>query len=262
MRPAYVEDPMDAPLAIHRKIKEHIMPRAKGIKVIDVRIGLGYTAVLLENGQAGVALTFHQGLTRGCTVFNAMHPLAGRAARELLPFLESPDKIEMAVALATANALANTMQGDMLEGDIMEHIHVGAEEKVGMVGHFAPMLPRLQEKSSSIMIFEQIERKQGNLLPEKEAYRLLPQCQVAMITSTSILNRTVEKILRAARSCREVILLGASTPLIPEVFEGTPVTFLSGIIVTRPLELLRIVSEGGGMPLFRENVRKVNLSLR
>lgn len=262
MRPKYAKGPMDIPLAIHKKIKEHTMPRAEGIKVRDVRIGLGYTAVLLEDGQTGVALTFHQRLTRGCRVFDGLHPLAGRAANELLPFLESTDEIEMAVALATANALTNRMREDMLEGDIMEHIHVGAEEKVGMVGHFAPMLPRLREKSSSIMIFEQIERKQGDLLPEKEAYRLLPQCQVAMITSTSILNRTVDKILRAARACREVILLGASTPLIPEVFEGTSVTFLSGIIITRPLELLRIVSEGGGMPRFKENVKKVNLSLR
>lgn len=262
MRPTYVKGPMDAPLAIHRKIKEHIMPRANGIKVQDVRIGLGYTAVLLETGQAGVALTFHQSLRKGCTVFDGLHPLAGRAAVELLSFLESTDKIEMAVALATANALANTMRRDMLEGDIMEHIHVGPEEKVGMVGNFAPMLPRLKEKSSSILIFEQIERKQGNLLPEEEAYRLLPQCQVAMITSTSILNGTVEKILSAARSCREVILLGASTPLIPEVFTGTSVTFLSGIVVRRPQDLLRIVSEGGGMPLFKKTIKKVNLSLR
>ncbi len=124
------------------------------------------------------------------------------------------------------------------------------------------MLPRLREKSASILIFEQIERKQGNLLPEEEAYRLLPLCQVAMITSTSILNRTVEKILSAARSCREVILLGASTPLIPEVFAGTSVTFLSGIIVSHPRDLLRIVSEGGGMELFKKTVKKVNLSLR
>ncbi len=238
------------------------MPRAKGVRVKDVRIGLGYTAVLLDNGQAGVALTFQQGVKRGCTVFDGLHPLAGRAAGALLPFLESTDRIEMAVALATANALANTMREDMLEGDIMEHIQIGQEERVGMVGYFAPMLPRLKEKTSSIMIFEQIERKEGHLLPEEEAYRLLPQCQVAMITSTSILNHTVENILQAARSCREVILLGASTPLIPEVFDGTPVTFLSGVTVIHPQELLRIISEGGGMRLFKENVRKVNLSLR
>lgn len=238
------------------------MPRAKGLTVRDVRIGLGYTAVLLENDQAGVALTFHQGMKRGCTVFDGLHPLTGREAGALLAFLESTDRVEMAVALATANALANTMQENMLEGDIMEHIQIGPDERVGMVGYFAPMLPRLKEKTSSIMIFEQIERKEGHLLPEEEAYRLLPLCQVALITSTSILNHTVENILQAARSCREVILLGASTPLIPEVFDGTPVTFLSGVTVIHPQELLRIISEGGGMRLFKENVRKVNVPLR
>ncbi|UCF56946.1 MAG: DUF364 domain-containing protein [Deltaproteobacteria bacterium] len=253
---------MDASLAVHKKIKEHIMPLAKGIEVTDVRIGLGYTAVLLENGQAGVALTFHESIARGCTVFNGLHPLRGREARDLLAFLESTDKVEMAVALATANALANTMSEDLLEGDIMEHVHIGPKERVGMVGYFAPMLPRLKRKTSSITIFEQIERKKGNLLPEKDAYRLLPQCQVAMITSTSILNHTIDNLLRAARSCREVILLGASTPLIPEVFADTPVTFLSGVVVARPQEILRIVSEGGGMKFFKKNVKKVNLSLR
>ncbi|NIR12856.1 MAG: DUF4213 domain-containing protein, partial [Desulfobacterales bacterium] len=62
------------------------------MKVRDVRIGLGYTAVLLEDGQAGVALTFHQRLTRGCAVLDGLHPLAGKRAHELLPFLESTDE--------------------------------------------------------------------------------------------------------------------------------------------------------------------------
>ena len=253
---------MDASLAVHKRIREYIMPLARGVKVRDVRIGLGYTAVLLENGQAGVALTSHESMTRGCTAFNGLHPLKGREARDLLAFLGSTDKIEMAVALATVNALGNKMSDDLLEGDVMEHVHIGAEDRVGMVGYFAPMLSRLKRKTSSIVIFEQIEREKGNLLPAKDAYRLLPECQVAMITSTSILNHTIDNLLRSARSCREVILLGASTPLIPEVFAGSGVTFLSGVVVTEPQEVLRIVSEGGGMRLFGENVKKVNLRLR
>jgi uncharacterized protein (DUF4213/DUF364 family) len=248
-------------MSINKKIKELLMPRAREMDVKDVRIGLGYTAVTLENGQAGVALTFHESTSKGCTVFGGLHPLAGRAASELIAFLDSTDKIEMAVALATANALANTMRDAFLEGDIMEYLHIAPEDKVGMVGYFAPLVPHLQKKTSSIMIFEQVKQKQGNLLPEEDAYRLLPQCQVAVITSTSILNHTIENILNAARSCREVVLLGASTSLVPEAFAGTPVTFLSGIVITRPQEILQIVSEGGGMQLFKKNAKKVNLIL-
>jgi hypothetical protein len=53
-------------------------------------------------------------------------------------------------------------------------------------------------------------------------------------------------------------MLGASTPLLPEVFAHTPVTVLSGIIVTHPENILQIVSEGGGMQLFKKNIDKVN----
>jgi hypothetical protein len=42
----------------------------------------------------------------------------------------------------------------------------------------------------------------------------LPRCQVALLTSTSIINHTLENLLNAAHSCRDVTLLGASTPLV------------------------------------------------
>ena len=238
-----------------------MMPKARGMGIKDVRIGLGYTAVLLENDQAGVALTFREGMKRGCNVFEGLHPLAGREASELLGFLDSRDKIEMAVAMATVNALANTMRESFWGGDILGYLNVGGEETVGMVGYFGPVVPRLKKKTSSILIFEQIKQRNGDIFPEQEAYRLLPECQVAMITATSILNHTIDNILDAARSCREVVLLGASTPLIPEAFVDTPVTFLSGVVITNPKDILRIVSEGGGVGHFKENVRKVNLSL-
>ncbi|HUU80023.1 MAG TPA: DUF364 domain-containing protein, partial [Acidobacteriota bacterium] len=87
------------------------------------------------------------------------------------------------------------------------------------------------------------------------------ECDVALITSTTIVNDTVDAMLDAARSCREVVLLGASTPLVPEVFTGTPVTVLSGVVVKRPQEIMRIVSEAGGTRLFRGHVTKVNLGV-
>ena len=105
------------------------------------------------------------------------------------------------------------------------------------------------------------KEKTGDLLPEKEAYRLLPQCQIAIITSTTLINHSVDRLLEAAKGCREVVLLGASTPLVREAFLNTPVTYLSGVVVREPDEILRIVSEGGGMRRFKNRIRKVNLTL-
>ncbi len=248
-------------MAIYEKIRDRLMPRAKGMRVSDVRIGLSHTAVMLENGLAGVALTFREERKKGGCVSSDLYPLSGRKASELLPLLASRDPVETAVGLATANALSNTMKTALWEGDSLEVLTIQPGDTVGMVGYFGPMLPRLKKMTHSICIFERVPEKQGDLLPEREACNLLPRCQVALITSTSILNHTVDGLLEAAAPCRDVVLLGASTPLLPEVFAGTPVTLLSGIIVTVPLKILRIVSEGRGMRYFKDCSKKVNLRL-
>ena len=56
-----------------------------------------------------------------------------------------------------------------------------------------------------------------------------------------------------------MVLLGASTPLIQEAFQGTPVTMLSGILVPDPEKILKIVSCAGGMQVFKSLIQKVNL---
>ena len=246
---------------LSERIGELLPPEDADATVIDVRIGLGYTAVLLDKNRMGLAYTFREDAARGCQVFGGLPALAGRKASELLAFLGSPDRIETAVALATANALVNTNRPELLAGDILDHVRIQPEDRVGMVGYFAPLVPRLKKKTDSILIFEKVTKRPADLLPEEEAARLLPDCHVALITSTSILNHSIEGLIAATRSCREVVLLGASTPLLPEAFAGTAVTLLSGVIVANPTAVLRIVSEGGGMRAFKDNIQKVNLTL-
>jgi len=248
-------------MPIKQRIKKQSLILAKDVSVVDVRIGLGYTAVLLDNGQVGVAYTFHRDVAGGCSVFKGLRPLAGKQASELIAMLNSMDKVESAVALAASNALTNTMKEGFFEGDILEYMKLRPDDNVGMVGYFAPLVPALRKKTLSLKIFEQINRVTGDLLPEKDAYRLLPHCQVALITSTSILNNTIDDILASAQSCREVVLLGASTPLIPEAFVDTAVTILSGVVVIAPEEIMRIVSEGGGMRFFKNHIKKVNVRI-
>lgn len=64
---------------------------------------------------------------------------------------------------------------------------------------------------------------------------------------------------RRRAGCREVVLVGASTPLAPSVFQPLGVTLLSGIVVEDPSGILRVVSEAGGTSFFGRSVRKVNV---
>ncbi|MEW6666395.1 MAG: DUF364 domain-containing protein [Thermodesulfobacteriota bacterium] len=251
-------------MSIAEKLKDLVMPVARGVRVRDVRIGLIYTAVMLEDGRTGLAFTFHQGRRGDYSRLKALHPLPGRDASDLVVLLNAPEQVERAVGLATVNALFNSPHAGAREGDFLDMLDIRPGERVGMVGLFTPVLPRLREATSSILVFEQnLDRgREADLLPEEDAYRLLPGCGVALITSTSLVNHTMDRLLAAAQNCREVVLLGASTPLVPEAFAGTCVTLLSGVVVLDPERILCTVSEAGGTRSFKEDVRKVNVPLR
>ncbi|MBS0014542.1 MAG: DUF364 domain-containing protein [Desulfobacterales bacterium] len=245
-------------MTINERIYRYAVDTAAAHEIKDVRIGLGYTAVMIENGRTGLAATPKTHLHQGCTVFTGMLPLIDKNAEQLLALVNSNDPIETAVGLATANALINTPNADLDTGDVLTKIQVTSSDRVAMVGHFAPLVKPIRDAGAELNIFEQIATPDRGMRPSSEIPQKLPGCTICLLTATSIINKSFDDLIGHTRNCREVILLGASTPLIPEIFADTPITGLSGVIVTRPEELLHIVSAGGGMRRFKGVIEKVN----
>ena len=246
---------------ILQQLREHAAGRAHDRTVADVRIGLCYTAVLLDDNSAGVAYTFKECLPPGCDVFQGKRPVAGKQASETLDYLLSPDLLERAVGLATANALINHSSSGLIEGDILDALACNADDRVGMVGYFPPLMPVLKPKVRELLVFETLLKDLPGVYAEDKAPALLPACTVAIITATTLINNTLPPLLQACGSCRAVAIVGATTPLAPEVFKPNGVTLLSGIVVTNSQGILRQVSEGGGMGSFKGFIKKVNLPL-
>ena len=91
-------------LTVQKRLSNFLWPHAGNITISDVRIGLGYTAVKLENGYGGVAWTPNLAASC-CTHFAKAGTLAGRPARELLTMLaDEHSALARAVGLAAANA--------------------------------------------------------------------------------------------------------------------------------------------------------------
>ena len=120
------------PGTIAASLQAHVLSRCKEQSLADVRIGLGYTAVMLEDGTAGVAYTFHEQAALGCSVFGGRRPLAGCSTREVLQYLGSSDPVESAVGLAVANAIVNRPEAGQEEGDVLSVLSVRPEDRVGM----------------------------------------------------------------------------------------------------------------------------------
>jgi uncharacterized protein (DUF4213/DUF364 family) len=165
------------------------------------------------------------------------------------------------LGLATANALLASIppSPSMREGDVLEGLQIRDGDQVCLVGCFVPLLSALQTRGISVASVDQIP-KPGSL-PAGEAERLLPRSQVAVITATSLINGTLAHLLELSQGCREVAILGPSTPLLPEAFAGTPVSCLAGIRIQSPEGVLQSIAEGQGFRVFKKYVRKVNIPL-
>ena len=244
------------------RIHAELAESAKAREVSEVRIGLGYTAVMLDSGSVGLAYTFRADAPGGCTVFRGKRPLAGSPASDLLEYFGSGDKIEVSVALATANALVSGSRQEQLTGDILEHLKLSPEDRVGMVGYFGPLVPELKRRCRELLVFEETDRKVQHLLPPESAPEALTSCQVAMITATSLINGSFGSLLPSLDGCRDVVLLGPSTPIMPPVFADSPVTILSGVRVRNAQGVLQVVSEGGGMAQFKTHVEKLSVRVK
>ncbi|HQI01111.1 MAG TPA: DUF364 domain-containing protein [Deltaproteobacteria bacterium] len=239
---------------IQQKIIDFLDPISEGLFVADVRIGLGYTSVRLDNGSLGLAWT-GQAHSGSCTYEQEAGTLAGRPARKLLDMLARPDNpLSRTIGLATANALAAGMaRPEAGSADVLELIDIQASDHVVMVGFFRPLVPRIHRTGCRLDILELKSETPDTMSPE-EGRASLAACSVAIITGTSIITGTLDGLLSGLRDPRAVVILGPSTFMRPEVFSETPVTHLAGARVRDAAAVEKIVSEGGGTMILKHHM--------
>jgi uncharacterized protein (DUF4213/DUF364 family) len=221
---------------------------------------------MLDDGGTGVANLCPDVCGEPSREVSDWLPRVGTAAADALATLASAARA--VIGLATANALANRpdprggrWNESIIGGDLLDVLELRPDDHVGMVGCFVPLVEPIRQRVRRLSIFERAQRLTPDLLPENQAAELLPQCSVALITATTLTNGTIDALLVAAADCREVVLLGPSTPLLPEVFASSPrrASLLAGVLVADSEELLRTVAQGGGTRDFMTSVAKVNV---
>jgi len=246
---------------IARRLFDSVFHRGENAVIEEVRIGLGYVGVLLDDRRMGLAALLLHELPSGCSVFPDAGRLAGSRARSLLRnLIEGQNQLTKALGLAAANAVLHAASGED-EKDSLSIMKLVSEDHVAMVGLFTPMIPKIEGTGAKLTV---IERNPARLavLDKKESGRILKECTVAIITATALLNDTLEEVLNGLGNPRHVAILGPSTPLCPEIFHDTPVNHLGGARVRDTKKVMQIISEGGGTPAMRPYLRFVNLFVK
>lgn len=233
---------------------------ARDADLIDVRVGPYWTVVRTSIG-TGLASTMSHEADRG-----RAHPI--RHAGELLSFsplglagrLRSRSSPDAAVGLAAVNALLRRPTGtcaDVNAADLLCDRATGA--LLALVGHF-PFVDRLRATCREVWVFERGTRQRPGDLGENHMEELIPHAEVVAITATTLLNGTLDRILRLIDPEAFVMMLGPSTPYSVNLLE-LGFDALCGTVVEDDEAVVRAVSQGavtGQIPgvrrvcLFRE----------
>lgn len=230
---------------------------AQGRKLKDIRAGLGYTCVMLEDGSCGLAYTFRNQLGCRCGIINDAGKLIGRGVDETVLWARDGNLLKSAIGIASINAVINRAQEDWEIGNVTSAIEIGPDDALGMVGEFRPILNKVKDKTRANYVFELGAAEGSGLYPSESIPQYLPKCSVIVLTATSIINHTFDQIIPYCSNAREVCIVGPSTTLCPEVFRRYPITMLAGSVVREPEQVLQIVSQGGGTMSMKPAVKQV-----
>lgn len=231
--------------------------KSEGRKISDVRAGLGYTCVRLEDSSCGLAYTFRNDLGDCCGILGEAGCLIGRAGSEIMRWAGSGNLLKSAVGLAAVNAVLNDPKINWETGNVTAALDLRPSDCFGMVGEFRPILSEAKRKTQNIYVFEQNTEKDDGLYPEEDIPKYLPGCDVVIITSTSFINHTADEVLKYCKNARQVCFVGPSTPMCPQLMKNYGVSLLAGTVVTNPDLILQIVSQGGGTMSMKPAVRQV-----
>lgn len=244
-------------MELNRRLFDCMSAAVEGVTVVQVTIGIGYTAVSTSDGHVGIAAT-GIAIANQCAGNLKVTDYEGRPAVDLLACILTDDIMARTMALALVNALNRpatlTLPEDPDNSLLFERYGVLSGARVAMVGYFPPLVRFLESKQVPLTV---IDDARG--IGDKPAFyrKLDGWADVLLLTATSILNNSTEEILAHAGDRLKTVLLGPSTPMLPAAFSGLPVHMLAGSAISDGPGALKIVRHGGGARTLKPVTRKV-----
>lgn len=222
------------------KVLEDILQSVKADSQIHhILIGVHWTAV--RSRHCGLASTMSEPPPHLDTQVRDVGQLHQKTAFELAQSIFSNRLLEASLGMAAINSLIDIDENKCEPLNAFDIIaEQGKDKAIGVIGHF-PFIPKLKKVGRKLWVFE--KRLQEGDLSEEEMKHLLPRCDVIAISGTTLINHTFESVLQSCRKDAFKVMLGASTPMIPLLFDYG-IDVLSGSRVLDPDLVFRCVSQG------------------
>jgi len=208
----------------------------KKTKVKDVRIGLHWTAI--KSKYCGLAMTIPPAYHK-CFITNCGN-LTTKSILSLAEYAKSWNLTEASIGIAAINSLIKPGGKRINIFDFIYNEFNERKNKIVIVGHFPDKNIDTLREIGDVQILERSQQK-GDF-PDTAAEYLLPKADIVLMSGTTIINKSAERLLELGKNSFTVVF-GPSTPMSDVLFKyGADV--IGGARVKNPENVMKKVSEG------------------
>jgi len=255
-------------------LKNRYGNRLNELFVSDIRIGIYLTAVRLSDGSIGTAATLsggHPFCKKGDRDFGDLSPLKIRGLK-VAGILESEKSSPVISSVKTA--VLSALSSEMIDSgnykiiddcDPVDLIDLTPVKTITVIGAFQSYIRKITGTGNKLYVLELNENalppeQKKYFVPSKDSGTILQESDIIIISGQTLVNGTLDDLLKEIPSKSEVILTGPSGNIIPDILFRNKISIIGGIRITDPDKLFDIVSEGGaGFHLFKYCARKISI---
>jgi uncharacterized protein (DUF4213/DUF364 family) len=245
-------------------VRQKLSSDFEKLTVDRVAVGLFFTGAKLSNGAGGVSYTpvkdIPQAVCCPSSAGRIFDPVKinGMKAADVLAALSSDEPIKAAIAIATLNALSaicwerglTDNYRIQMNTDAVDAVRMPAERSVAVIGAFVPVLRKLKARGGRWWVIEQDPQtlksdEMDHFIPAERSDETIAAADVLIITGVTLVNHTLEPILKAARPDAEIAVVGPTASMLPEALFKRGARVVGGVWVKKPDELLDVLAAGG-----------------
>jgi uncharacterized protein (DUF4213/DUF364 family) len=244
-----------------------------------VVVGIFFTGVKLSTGTGGLCFTPVKELPEAvCCPSSAgrirdPREIIGTRAVDLLDDLDSREPLRRAIAIAVLNALSAACWERGFPSnyeirnrtDAQDLIPMTPDREVTVIGALAPVLKKLKKRGGTWWVVEQDPRtlrkeEMDHYVPAGQADEVIVRADILLITGVTLLNHTLEGILRKAGKRADIYIMGPTAGMLPGPLFARGVRVVGGVRVKRPDEVLDVLAAGGsGYHIFDDLAERIVL---
>lgn len=256
----------------YRLLEEYYGERLNRLVVKQVQIGTFLTAVRLSNGHCGIATTDIEILNncychkRDYGIFSAGH-IKGQRIVDILQYNERPE-IFSSLKLAVLNAISaeKIINGNykIIENtDPFDLLDLSQPKTISIIGAFQTYIKKLagtKHKLHVIELHEQAltEDQKHFFIPVEKTENTILASDIIIITGMTLVNKTLDQILSIIPNDRQVIVVGPSGGLIPDILFKNNVKIIGSMLITDATKMFEIVAEAGSAyHLYKSCAKKI-----